>query len=111
MKSLLAAIVGLVLAGFATPTSAYVVEIATSLPIASAVDNAQLKDALESAIDDVFNHTIAFAFIPTAVTLQSARVVGDRIYILLLIVDGDGEETMRQFSVEEPARYGVPTLA
>ena len=102
MKSLLAAIIGLVLAVFANPASAYVVEITTSIPIASAVDNAQLKDALKSAIDDVLHHAIAFT--PTVVTLQSARVIGDRIYILLLIADGEGEETMKQLSVEEPAR-------
>ena len=60
MKSLLAVIIGLVVAGFAHPASAYVVEITTSIPIASAVDNVQLKDALESTIDDVVRHAIAF---------------------------------------------------
>jgi hypothetical protein len=102
MKSLLAVIIGLVLAGFAHPASAYVVEITTSIPIARAVDHAQLKDALEAAIDDVLDHAIAFT--PTIVTLQSARVVGDRIYMVLLIADGDGEETMKELSVEEPAK-------
>jgi len=38
------------------------------------------------------------------VTLQSARVVGDRIYVRLLIADGDGEETMKELSVEEPTK-------
>ena len=112
MKSLLAAIVGLVLAVFANPASAYVVEITTSIPMASAADKAKLRDALGSAIDDVLRHAIAFT--PTVVTLQSARVVGDRIYILLLIADGDGEETMKDLSAEEPAtndssRESVPS--
>ena len=40
--------------------------------------------------DDVLHHAIAFT--PILVTLQTARVVGDRIYILLLIADGEGEE-------------------
>ena len=106
MKSLLATIIGLVLAGFANPASAYVVEITTSIPIASAVDKAQLGDALGSAIDDVLRHAIAFT--PTIVTLQNARVVGDRIYILLLIADGDGEETMKRLSAEEPAANDSP---
>ena len=101
MKSLLAAITGLVLAVFANPASAYVVEITTSIPTASALDTAQLRDALRSAIDEVLRHAIAFT--PTIVALQSARVVGDRIYILLLIADGDGEETMKRLSPEEPA--------
>ncbi len=41
-------------------------------------------------------------------TVQSARVVADRIYILLLIADGDGEETMKKFSIEEPAANDSP---
>ncbi len=106
MKSLLAAIIGLVLAVFANPASAYVVEITTSIPIASAEDKAQLRDALGSAIDDVLRHAIAFT--PTIVTLQSARVVGDRIYILLLIADGDGEEMIKKLSSQEPAANDSP---
>jgi len=102
MKSLLVVILGLVVVGLAHPAAAYVVEVTTSIPTASAADNTQLKDALESAIDDVLHHAIAFT--PTVVTLRSARVVGDRIYILLLIADGDGEEMMKQLSVEGLAR-------
>jgi len=62
--------------GIANPASAYVFEITTSIPTASVLDTAQLRDALRSAIDDVLRHAIAFT--PTIVTLQSARVVGDR---------------------------------
>ena len=94
MKSVLAAMVGLVIAACANPAMAYVAEITTSIPAASAGDDAQLKHALRSAVDDVLHHAIAFA--PTVVELRNARVVGDRIYILLLIADGEGEETMRQ---------------
>ena len=101
MKNLLAAIIGLVLAVFANPAPAYVVEVTTSIPMASVADRVQLRAALGSAIDDVLRHAIAFT--PTIVTLQGVRVVGDRIYILLLIVDDDGEETMKRLSPEEPA--------
>jgi len=106
MKSLLAAIIGLASALFADPAAAYVVEITTSIPVASAVDDAQLRDALHSAVDDVLNHAIAFT--PTVVTLQNARVVGDRIYILLLIADDEGEEMMKRLSAEEPAANDSP---
>jgi hypothetical protein len=106
MKSLLAAIIGLAVAVFADPAAAYVVEITTSIPVASAVDDAQFRNALRSAIDDVLNHVIAFT--PTVVTLQSARVAGDRIYILLLIADGEGEETMKRLSAEAPAVTDSP---
>jgi len=106
MKSLLAAIIGLAIAVFADPAAAHVVEITTSIPVASAVDDAQFRNALRSAIDDVLNHVIAFT--PTVVTLQSARVAGDRIYILLLIADGEGEETMKRLSAEAPAVNDSP---
>ena len=102
MKRLHAVIIGLALVGSAYPANAYVVEITTSIPTASVADKAQLKDAIESAIDDVLRHAIAFT--PTVVTIQNARVVGDRIYILLLIADGDGEEMMKQLSGDALAR-------
>ena len=98
MKGLVAAIIGLAIAVSADPSAAYVAAITTSIPIASAGDDDQLKDALTSAIDDVLHHAIAFT--PTVVTLQSARVVDDRIYILLLVADGDGEEMLQKLSVE-----------
>ena len=99
MKSLLAAIVGLTIVAFTDPAAAYMVEIATSIPVASVVDDAHLKEAIESAIDDVLHHAIAFT--PTVVTLQTARLIGDRIYILLLIADGEGEEMMKKLSAED----------
>jgi hypothetical protein len=102
MKKLLAVIIGLALVGSAYPAAAYVVAITTSIPTAGVADKAQLKDALDSAIDDVLQHAIAFT--PTVVTLQNARVVGDRIYILLLIADADGEEMLKQYSGAELAR-------
>jgi hypothetical protein len=77
---------------FANPTAAYVVE--------STGDKEQLSDALTSAIDDVLRNAIAFP--STVVTLRGARIVGDRIYILLLIADDDdGEETIKNLSTED----------
>ena len=99
MKSRLAAIIGLAIVAFTHPAAAYMVEITTSIPVASAVDDGQLRAALKSAIDDVLQHAIAFT--PTVVELQTARVVGDRIYILLLIADGEGEEMMKKLSAED----------
>jgi len=106
MKTLLAALVGLAFAATAEPAAGYVVEITTSIPVVSAEDDAQLKAALAAAIDDVLHHAIAFT--PTVVALQSARVIGDRIYILLLIADGDGEATMERLADEASARSASP---
>ncbi len=101
MKTFIAAIVGLALMVLATPARAYVVEITTSIELASVADKDQLRDAVESAIVDVL--TNAIAFFPTVVTIQNARVVADRIYILLLIADADGEKTLEVISAERSA--------
>ena len=94
MKSLLTVLIGLGLAAWATPGSAYVAQITTSIPAASAGDDTQLEDALNAAVHDVLQHAIAFA--PTLVAVRDARVVGDRVYILLLVADGEGEETIKE---------------
>lgn len=100
MKAIVTAIVALVIAASATTASAYVVEITTSIPAVKAADDADLKEALQSAIDDAVQHAIAFT--PTVVTLQHARLVGGRIYIQLLVVDRDGEEMMKRLGAEDP---------
>ena len=99
MKHLLAAIVTLALVESATPAMAYVVAITTSIDLASADDDEHLRRALEAAIDDVLHNAIAFA--PTVVTVQDARVVGDRIYILLVIADAEGEKALELQGVRQ----------
>jgi len=101
-EDLLAGIAGLVLMVSATPAMAYVVEITTSIELTGIADKAQLREAVASAVDDVVNNAIAFA--PTVVTVQSARVVGERMYILLLIADEDGEKTLATISAEASGR-------
>jgi hypothetical protein len=93
MKTLLATIFGLALVTAASPAAAYVVAIPTSISAKSIADDTDLTAALRSAIDDVLSHAVAFS--PTFVTVQTARLVGDRVYILLLIGDADGEETIK----------------
>jgi len=106
MKTLVVAAIGLAVAALANPVAAYVVEVTTSIPAATIQDHSQLKAAVESAINDVLKHAIAFA--PTMVTVQNARVAGDRIYILLLIADEEGEETMKTLSAEQPGPTQSP---
>ena len=50
----------------------------------------------------MYRSIASIAFAPTTVTVQDARVAGDRIYILLLIADEEGEETMKTLSAERP---------
>jgi hypothetical protein len=99
MKPVLTALIGLAIAAFATTASAHVVEITTSIPAGQASSEADLRAALESAIEDALKHAIGFT--PTAVTLQNVRRVGDRIYLVLLIVDHDGEEMIKQLAADE----------
>ena len=93
MKTLLATILGLALVTAASPAAAYVVAIPTSISANSVDDDTDLTAALRSAVDDVLSHAVAFS--PTFVTVQTARLVGERIYILLLIGDAEGEQTIK----------------
>ena len=92
MKNVIAAIVGCALIALANPALAYVVQVTTSIDLTDVADKAQLRRAVESAVDDVLTNAITFS--PTVVTVETARVVGDRMYLLLLIADADGEKTL-----------------
>lgn len=99
LKTLLAAtLIGPAIVTFATPAAAYVVAVTTSFAATTIDDESDLAAALESAVDDVLSHAIAFS--PTFATVETARVVRDRVYILLLIGDGEGEKTMKELSVD-----------
>ena len=108
MKSLIAAIIGLTIATAASPGTAYVAAVVTSIPVTnSADDDKRLEAALEAAIKDVVEHAIAF--IPTIIRLEGVRVVGERIYLVLLFADADGEKTMATFSSLQPAPTDPPS--
>ena len=113
MKALLAAIAALAMTAAASPAMAYVVMVTTSVPATSLADDAQFKTAVASAVEDVLAHAIRFT--PTVVTLEAARVVGDRIYLLMTIADADGEATIDGLSTDEPlstepARGSAPSV-
>jgi len=113
MKALLAAIVVLVMTAAAGPATAYVVMVTTSVPAANLTDEAQLKTAVASAVEDVLAHAIGFT--PTVVTLEAVRVVGDRMYLLMTIADAEGEASLDGLSTDEPmstepARASAPSV-
>ena len=103
MKTLIAVIIGLALITTAYPAVAYVVAVTTSIPAQKVADDDDLDAALKSAVDDILQHAIAFS--PTFVTVQSARVVGGRVYILLLIGDDEGMATLKELSTTEKTSY------
>ena len=83
------------LLAWGTPAAAYVAQILTSIP-ASSGEGEELTAAVKSAVNDVLQHAIAFE--PTVILVQEARLVGDRIYILLLIADDDGAAIVKRLS-------------
>lgn len=79
------------LLSLAVPAAAFVVEVTTSVDLADAADDGQLKDALQTAVDQVLSEAIAFR--PTLVVLTHAVVKGSRLYVRLLLADEAGEQT------------------
>jgi hypothetical protein len=117
MKALVCTLAVLAMTAAASPAMAYVVMVTTSVPAASLTDDAQLKTAVASAIEDVLAHAIRFT--PTVVTLEAVRVVGDRVYLLMTIADADGEASLDGMATDgmatdepmstEPARKVAPS--
>ena len=101
MKHLVAVLVALVITAVTSPAMAYVVVVTTSIPLPHTADEAQIETELDSAVNDVLAHAIAFT--PTVVQLEILRVVADRVYLLLLIADADGEKSIEAFSAPEPS--------
>jgi len=96
MKILAAVLIGFLLTMSAYPAAAYVVAVTTSIPAQSVANDDDLDAALKAAIDDVLEHVVAFS--PTFVSVESARAVGGRIYLLLIIGDDEGAATLKVLS-------------
>jgi hypothetical protein len=80
---------GLALLTTASPARAYVIEALTSIPAEQAADKPALERAIRAAIEDIATRAVAFT--PTVVSLREAKLVGDRIYLFVLIADAAGE--------------------
>ena len=110
MKRLITAIVALIIVTtLAGPAMAYVAVVTTSVAVASAADEAQLGRAVDAALADVLAHAIAF--VPTRMTLEGVRVIGDRIYLILLMADEEGEKSLESFSTLSPRKPERPQAA
>ena len=104
MTRTLAAALLFAFVGWVNPAIAYVVEVTTAVSVTDLQDEAQLKKAVESAVDGILQDAIAF--VPTLVVLTRAVIVGDRLYLRLLIADQEGERAvndLRDPPEEEPA--------
>ena len=101
MKALVVALATLALTMVARPAIAFVVVVTTTVAASDAADETQLQASLDSAIKDVLTRAIAFT--PTLVTLEGVRRIGNEIYLVLLIADADGENSLKAFSTTEPS--------
>jgi hypothetical protein len=92
MKTLVAVAVALSLAASAHVASAYVAVVGTAIVIPNAPGterSARLEVAIWAAIRDVLEHAVAFT--PTVVTIEDARIVDDRLHLLIFLSDEGGE--------------------
>lgn len=96
MKALVAAAGALMMAWLATPADAHLVEVTTTVAVADAGDQTKLREAVQAAVDGVLKDAIAFT--PTLVVLTRAVVVGDRLYVRLLIADQEGERAVKELT-------------
>ena len=96
MKLIAVALAALIVVAAVRPATAFVVEVTTSIAVSDADDQAMLKSALQTAVDGVLKDAIAFK--PTLVVLTRALVMGDRLYIRLLVADQDGEQTVKELA-------------
>ena len=85
----IAVTLGLALLTTARPAAAYVIEALTSIPAGEVADKPTLEKSIQAAVDDIATHAVAFK--PTIVSLREAKLVGDRIYLFVLIADAAGE--------------------
>lgn len=112
MKTLVAMMIGLVVAVSANVATAYVVEVTTTVPmrsVATARDRAELGAVVQSTIQDVLDHVIAFT--PTVVMLEDAKVVGDLLYLRLFIADEAGQSAIDTLSKDhEPQTEPDPEV-
>ena len=86
MKTLVAVAIALALVASGPVAEAYVAVVGTAISVPSAPDaerSARLEEAIWAAIRDVLEHAVAFT--PTVVTIEDARIVGDRLYLSIFL--------------------------
>lgn len=96
MKALVAAAGALMMAWLATPAAAHVIEVTTTVPVVDAQDQMKLREAVQAAVDGVLEDAVSFT--PTLIVLTRAVVVGDRLYVRLLLADEEGERAVKELT-------------
>jgi hypothetical protein len=100
MRTMLAALLGIALMVAAPPAFAHVVEVTTAVSLADVEDQETLTAAIHAAVNDAMDGAVAFK--PTLVALTRANVIGERLYVRLLMADAEGEEMLRDLVGDRP---------
>jgi len=87
-----ALVLGSIVAAAPAPAPAHVVEVTTSLEMPESQEPAAVKEALQKAVERVLADTIAFK--PTLIALTEARMMGEKLFVRLLIADAAGERML-----------------
>src|SRR5262245_58112749 len=98
-KTVLAALIGLGIISSAAPAHAFVAVVATSVAADTIDDDEQLGRAIQAALVNVLK---VITVRPSVLELQKVQLAGDRIYLLFLVADSDGEQMLRVFSRGQP---------
>jgi len=106
MKTLLATLCGIALMIAAAPAFAHVVEVTTAVPLTEIEDQEALTAAIHAAVNDALEGTVAFK--PTLVAVTRANVIGERLYVRLLMADAEGEDMLRDLVTDSPAVPDTP---
>lgn len=91
---LVVAVIGLVIAGITVPASAFVAHITTSVPVQDVSDDTQLREAVAQAVEDVLKERIGFR--PALIVVTRALLLGDRLYVQLLVADDEGARVFHE---------------
>jgi hypothetical protein len=92
-STLLAALAAFgIMSWWTPPAHPFVAMVATSVAAEAIDSDEHLDQAIDAALADMLK---AIAVRPTVLQLQKVLLVGDRIYLLVLVADVDGEEMLK----------------
>jgi hypothetical protein len=99
-RAALVFVAGLALLAAAGPASAAMVEITASVSAADANDEAVVRTAIQTAVDDLVKEGLPFT--PTRMVVTRAHVVSGRLYVRILVADEQDAHTFRDVSKPIP---------
>src|SRR6266702_730850 len=106
MRTMLAALLGIALVAASAPAFAHVVEVTTAVSLADVEDQETLTAAIRAAVNEAMESAVGFK--PTLIALTRANVIGERLYVRLLMADAEGEAMLRDLVGDRPPAEATP---